>query len=303
MPLRRPWRLLRSNIIVWCRYGTTKPTAIRLPGCDYLVEINPNDRRAQKMLIRDGARGKVSKATKIWRALAAHLQPTLVIDVGLNYGECMLGTTYGPDCRMIGFEANPGIFTLLERSIRHHPNHSQITLHNVLVSGVSGGSQPFFVDPDWSGTATAVRGLHNSPGVLVHELAVSSLDDRIPVEASDSARCLFKIDIEGYESKAMAGFIRTLDACRVAVGLIEFDSHFLSVAGTDPAVFLSELQEVFDVYHATDLQGRELQEVRRLEDVPSPTKSDRRHTDLILVKRNTCETGLFPPQFTIARAS
>lgn len=298
-PIRRKIRTLYADVRVWMRYGTLTPDFIRLPACDYLLRVDPHEQRARNLLIRDVVRGKIPQATKIWRSFARHINPTLVIDVGVNYGECILGSVYSPGCALFGFEANPTIFKLIEQSVLNHPNCQQFSMHNVIVSETSGPAQTFFVNPEWSGTSSAVK----SVAAIEHQVQVGSLDKILPAEACSGARCLFKIDIEGYEGKALRGFHQALEKMDSALGVIEFDTQRLAAAGDDPVALLAELSERFEIYCITSKQRNVLREVRSLEDLPMSSNSSRmgrRHVDLVLIKNGGDRQLLVPPHFTFA---
>src|SRR5262245_14707403 len=124
----------RKNLFVLLKHGTLRPTAIRLPGCSHLIQVDPADQRARNILVSDSARGKVARSVKLWRAFNGHLQPDVAVDVGVNYGECLLGATYPDGAQLFGCEANPRVFEFLQRSQQNHPNKGQITLHNRIIS-------------------------------------------------------------------------------------------------------------------------------------------------------------------------
>ncbi len=286
-PLRRKWRTWCADLRVKLRYGTATPTAIRLPGCDHLLEIDPNDRRARQILIRDVARGRSTKGARLWRIFNESFCPEVLVDVGLNYGECLLGSTYADSVKLFGFEANPRIFQIAGRSRQNHPNHSQIRLFNVLVADEAAPERLLYVDPDWSGTATAVAGaIRSNEKLEEHKIAAETLDRLVPEEDVAGRKLMFKIDIEGYEPKALKGFAHRLRAAREAMGLIEFDTKFLNLGDTNPADFLRGLNEDFHVFTCGERKEIEFAVARTLADLP-PAKGEngRQHTDLLLVKK------------------
>jgi FkbM family methyltransferase len=287
IPIRRHFRTWLADLRVKRRYGTVNPSAIRLPGCDYFLEIDPTDRRARQILVRDGIRGKATKGARLWRALNDGFKPEVLVDVGLNYGECLMGSTYPTTAALFGFEANPHVFECASRSRKNHPNAAQLNFFNILVTDVAGPERSLFVDPSWSGTGTAVEGLIRSKEtVKEYKIAADLLDNLIPEAAVAGKRMMFKIDIEGYEPKALKGFTRLIGLARDVVGLIEFDTRFLRMAETDPNEFLADLNKVFRVFSCGKRREIQLAEVHSLADLPpARDEASSQHTDLLLIKR------------------
>ncbi len=287
IPIRRRFRTWFADLRVKRRYGTLTPSAIQLPGCDYFLEIDPTDRRARQILVRDGIRGKVSKGARLWKTFNDGFKPEVLVDVGLNYGECLMGSTYPKTAALFGFEANPHVFECASRSRKNHPNEAQLTFFNILITDVAGAEQSLFVDPNWSGTATAVEGLIRSKEtVKEYKISADLLDNLIPKSAVAGKRMMFKIDIEGYEPKALKGFTQMIGEAQEVIGLIEFDTRFLRMAKTDPNQFLADLNQVFRVFSCGPRRKIQFSEVRSLADLPPPRDAaSSQHTDLLLIKR------------------
>ncbi len=272
--------------MVWLRYRTLRPENICLPGCNHQLAIDPHDNRAHNLLVRDVARGKVPNSTKLWRKLVDHFKPDVVMDIGLNYGECLFGTHYPPHATLFGFEANPKVFAYASRSRELHPARDSITLVNALISNRSGPDQELFVDPNWSGTASAISSIHEADKTVKFMVPVRALSDLVKPAAVQNQKLIFKLDIEGYEPKAMAGFYEIIDQAAKVLGFMEFDTRFLALGGTDPAAFLDELNKRFNkVYFVRDKKALVLANASVIHDIPeSKPGSNRRHTDLILIK-------------------
>jgi FkbM family methyltransferase len=281
-------------------HGSLSPTVVRIPGYNHSIEVNPEDPRARGVLIKDFAKGKISKPLKLWRQLVLHLDPDLVVDVGANYGECLFGTTYSTECRLFGFEANPLVFQTLSRSVAHHPNSRQVMLNHVLVSDQPTQEGYLYVDPAWSGTATAVEGIHDPDATNRYQVAVNTLDNLIPAEVSAAKTLLYKIDIEGYEPRAFGGFSMSLERVAVAIGIIEFNSQFLKLAGTAPEQFLADLLEHSHVFRLAEGSLEQLIPVDGLASLPvNPKRPGHIHTDLILIKRVPEWRECLPENFKI----
>jgi len=268
------------------RYGTRKPHRARLHGSPHWIYIDPEDPCAIKKVVHEPLRGKVSDNLVFWRDFSRQLQPDLIVDVGLNYGECLFGTDYPEKTRLYGFEANPRLIPHLERSRDEHPAAERIELHHCLVSDEPASEVPFLVNPDWSGSSSALPELNDRPESIEFKLDARPLDEVIPRHLAEGAKLLFKMDIEGFESKALRGFTATLDAVKMAVGFIEFDAQYLRWAGEQPDEYLRWLQQRFDLYRVASIKERILKPVERLDQLPKlHGDRERVHVDLVLASR------------------
>ena len=281
------------------RYGTLRPRRAKLCGSDHWIYIDPQDPCAIKKMVEEPLRGKVSDNLAFWRDFNRHLQPDLLVDVGLNYGECAYGTDYAANAVLHGFEANPRLIPYLEESRRHHPAADRITLHHCLVSDAAADDVPFLVNPDWSGSSSAVLPINDRPQSLEFKLPARTLDSFIPAESAFGKSLLFKMDIEGYEARALRGFVETLARVGRSVGIIEFNARFLVWAYDSPEEFLGWLRQRFHIYRLSDAKRRQLTEVGGFETL-SNLRGDgpRVHTDLVLVGKQSA-AGWLAPGWTI----
>ena len=285
---------------IFARYGCLRPRRVRLTNCQNWVHIDPTDGRAVKKFILDPIRGRVSPPLAFWRAFNAHLEPSVSIDVGVNYGECLFGTCYPSATRVFGFEANPRLIPYLEKSLAGHPDAQRITLTHGLVSDHAAQNIPFYVDPAWSGGASAIRALNDGPGTLSFHIASRTLDSVIPRVLCEGRRILFKMDIEGYEPRAFRGFWDSLAVAELAVGFVEFDSCYITAAGDSPEEYFQRLQERFDVYRTHDRRGQTILPVRQYSSLPLSRATDGRvHTDLILATRGTPPAHWLPSTYAV----
>jgi FkbM family methyltransferase len=288
---------------VLLRYGKFYPSRIRLVGCDHWVHIDPSDRRAVKKFIYDPIRGRVSPPLAFWRDFTAHLKPAVVLDVGVNYGECLFGARYSPQTKAYGFEANPRIIPYLQKSRLEHPDAHRVTIVEGLVSDGHEDAVPFYSDPTWSGTGSAIRSLHGDARHLItNTIPSSTIDSVIPLLEIKDNVLLFKMDIEGFESRAFGGFWKTIGAAKLAVGFIEFDTTYIREAGVDSKEYFAILSDKFDIYRLQSGQTKSLVPVQSFDRLPVSMAADQRvHTDLLLCTRGEDSSEWLPNHWKISR--
>lgn len=282
--LRRRARRLADQVRVALHYGTTRPSEVRLSDGRTSLHVDPSDDRVYSLLVLRSWRPYYSRLQAFWRAASARYVPTSVVDVGVNAGECLFGTTYPPDACILGFEANPNLARLLQRNLDRHPDRDRITLVSGVASSSDGELATFYVDRVWSGKSSMVPGVATKAGSVEEVTLETTTVDTALSDANGSLdRLLFKIDVEGHERSVFLGMLRSLERSGSAVGFMEFDVAYLRRAGVDPAAFLRELEEHFRVM--AFVEGERLVDVEPLglEGLEPLVADDPCHTDLVLL--------------------
>lgn len=220
------------------------------------------------------------KITFLWRLLTKRLDPTLILDVGANHGEVALSISYKKETRILMFEPNPVLTSFLEKSIAAHVNREQISFSKQLVSDAS-AEQEFFVDRKWSGTSSAVGPINDESNAFKGESCEDferlivpsiSIDDALKEIELANQRLLFKIDVEGFESKVILGMMKTLSSVKCFAGIMEFDKELLQRAGTNPSAYFAALLALGGVWifeHGSAVR------LRKFEDMPG-------HADILI---------------------
>lgn len=152
--------------------------------------------------------------------------PPLLIDVGGNVGQSVLSLyTIFPDAKVLSFEPNPAVFRKLQRLTKKFP---QLT---VIPNGLSDetGEAELFI-PSYNGSALtglASFDYESAKGWLSPEriarfdpnkLTVAS--ERVSLARLDDlglAPDFIKIDVQGLESRVLAGGLETIRKCRPVI--------------------------------------------------------------------------------------
>ncbi len=266
-------------------YGVACPSVVQLPGSTGRIHIDPDDPRAWKILAMAPLFGRLARNQTYWQQACSRLSPTLALDIGLNFGECLFSATYSPTTELHAFEANPQLQPYVTKSRAEHPAREQMHLHFGLVSDRPGPDAEFYVDRRWSGTSTAIAGLRpdDAERFQVVHVPVLSVDSTLANSSSmtPGGTLIFKIDVEGYESRVLRGMQQTLAAPRWAVGLIEFDTQLLKKAGESLDEYVDDLTRQFQVYAFVDRQGA--RPVRNRAELQRLFRKPEFHTDLLLI--------------------
>jgi FkbM family methyltransferase len=241
---------LRTDVRLLRTYGTRTPERIRLANSANDIFLDPTDERA-RTIIRGLGRGLQPALRQLWHQAVLHLQPTIVLDVGVNYGEFLFAETYAPGTRLIGVEANQRLEQWISRSIAAHPNRGQIEIVYALASDSVQDAKPFYVDAKWSGSSSAVPGGRGAEELSVRAISIDSL-----LEGRDlhTDTLLFKIDTEGYEPFVLKGMQASFARCQHLLGIVEFDTQRMTPLGVDLDELLRRLSERFTI-HMLDHRG------------------------------------------------
>ncbi|QDT52338.1 hypothetical protein Pan44_03470 [Caulifigura coniformis] len=282
--LRNAIRGRTQRFVVRRRYGVDHPSVVTLPGSPHPIHIDPADSRAWKILVMAPLFGRLARNQTFWRQGCSRLTPSLALDIGLNFGECLFAADYDIRTELHAYEANPRLREYVTRSLAAHPARNQMRLHFGLVSDRPGPAATFYIDQRWSGGSSAIAGLKPEERDRYQpvQVPVLSVDSTLANSAANrpGGTLVFKIDVEGYEFRVLEGMQTTLSAPRWSLGLIEFDTALLKKAGESLEGYFAFLQERFEVYafvrDCRAIRARTWNELRALFRKPEF------HTDLLL---------------------
>jgi len=175
--------------------------------------------------------------------VAAVLRPgDLFVDGGAHVGSytVLAARQVGPRGRVVAFEPEPENRRLLRKSIEANG------LANVVVSDRALS--------DGDGEASLARDGDNSGGHSLVAETVLRPEGRMAVRTTtldgflahhlpdrSASRVVIKLDVQGFEAKALAGARETL--CRSAAVIVELTPRFLELAGDDAASLVDGLLE------------------------------------------------------------
>lgn len=254
-----------------------------MPASQSLLYVNLGDKRGKWLFARRGV--TQANVTHLWQQCVKTYQPDIVIDVGVNYGEIIFSTKYPPTSQIIGIEANPYLRSCITRSLKTHPNQSQIKMVYALAADQDHGEKAFFVDKAWSGTSSAVvkRDPHS---IEQHTVPTITIDSLFRDQSLSDKRLLFKVDVEGYEEFVLKGMKRLLTECKSYIGSMELSSSNLEKAGTNVNGFLSQLEQHSQVFVHNGANELIRMKELRLEHLQTFFQTNQVHTDLLLLSKN-----------------
>jgi len=276
---------------IYWKYGTSSPKSVTLPGTEGNLYLDADDYRARKMLITNCCvRGRIPRNQRFWRMAVRELNPSTAIDIGLNYGECLLSTTYPEETQLFAFEANQNLKQYIDQTVAEHPNRDQIECLFQLVTDEAGESD-FWINENWSGGSSAA-----SPEATVDEskykkttVSSTTVDMVLGTRYAATDNLFFKIDVEGYEYRVLLGMKKTFSATSRAVGFMEFDPILLERAGENVEEFWTYLRDEFRLYafdHKDEMHDCQDFELKDLEAICGKSF----HTDLLLVKSDDAQS-------------
>ncbi|QPC46532.1 FkbM family methyltransferase [Mangrovibacillus cuniculi] len=280
----RIWKII-IDFGVFLKYKTinsTKlPSKVTLPTGQGIF-VNAAENRGKAILLKDGVTQE--SLTAFWVKTVEEFKPTIVLDIGVNYGECIFSTVYDKSTSIYGIEANEKLLPYIIQSKEQHPNREQMNIIQAFASDRSKGEQIFYVDTHWSGTSSAS---HEPQHKMVEATTVQtiSVDDLLEQSVQESDRLLFKIDVEGFEAYVIKGMERILRRMDNVIGFMEFDSYYIQKSGVNVDMFLEKLQRDFTISFYSHEQTIVQLDDMNVNNLQNYFGTEYVHTDFILEKR------------------
>ena len=169
----------------------------------YGVKLRANWQDATFVLCRFGLYGR-----GLADFLTTQNTPFIFIDIGANQGLFSLLAAQNPYCtQVLAFEPVSASYALLQENIAHSEQREKIKPIQQAVSGQAGHAT-MRLRSGHSGAATLERenltGYHTQE--VVETIDITGLDAQLLVQGA----ILIKIDVEGFESKVIAGASQTI---------------------------------------------------------------------------------------------
>lgn len=222
------------------------------------LSLLENDRRADKLRCSNGF--VQPHVASFVREFVTGRSPDVFADIGANHGDMSL-TFIPPDgCRVVLFEPNPDLCTVVRQSIASHVRRAAYELVEAGVSDVA-GRKPFNIDRKWSGTSSfdfrSPDAAFKGPGSQEYgeqDVRCVRLSDALAPYLRKDACVFLKVDVEGHEPRVMRGAAELLSKTRFTM-ILEFEKNHLTAAGTKPEKFFEELQKFGLLYRLTAVGG------------------------------------------------
>lgn len=168
------------------------------------IYYDPADIRGQHLAKVHGNLNQLS--LELWNKVLALRPWDLVVDVGCNYGEMILGAKIPETAQVIAFEPNPRVLPYLKQTFAG--SGRPVELQEKAIADSLAKDVTFIVDDVWSGTSS----LPSNTDQLVFghdhkhseiQVEVSTLDHELAAYMQQSI-CI-KIDVEGHELAVLEG--------------------------------------------------------------------------------------------------
>lgn len=164
-------------------------------------------------------------------------QGDFVVEVGANIGyfSLILAKAVGPDGRVISYEPDPDLNAILRRNAEVN-GYSNIDIREAAVADKAGTTSFFRARKNTGDNRLWTHGKDGD----VFPVTLVTLDEDLA--GFDSRIDLLKMDIQGAEPLALAGFAETLSSRPPRRMLIEFWPHGMIGMGNDPRDMVEQIR-------------------------------------------------------------
>ena len=170
------------------------------------------------------------------RLMKQFLRPgQTIVDVGANVGylTSFFARSAGPNGKVLAFEPNPNIFSLLQENTARF---TQVSAYNVALSNTSGELPLFIAGTDQSVGSfareyPATHVFYQKSGILRSVAAKLVNGDEFLTQLEVKTIDILKLDVEGWEVSALNGLERTIAASPRLTIFCEFNPSAQECAG------------------------------------------------------------------------
>ncbi len=182
-----------------------------------------------------------------------------VIDLGANIGyhSLLFSNLVGKTGAVYSFEPNPNNVKLLKKSIEVN-NIQNITVEQYAASNTYSNCKLYLTDVSSNGTirfdgAKEIES-HKKEPIIIDTLIIDDYFSEI--ELADKIDFI-KINIEGFELRALQGMSKILEENKNLKIFIEFSTKAIREAGSDPQEVLNILEtNGFTIYYVDDIKNK-----------------------------------------------
>ena len=275
--MNKPMRIDETAEQIKSFFNDPNPHVAYICGGLRRISVDSADTRARRFLLRRGVRYFTKMQAAVFAAHAL-FKPTIYLDVGVNYGECLFAKPLFDRTPTVGFEANPALIPHVEKSAVYNDD-VRIELIAKAVSNSAASSLTFFVNSAFSGKSSAAPPA-SLKGISEIKVPCTTLDAEILPRNFDLSTVLLKVDVEGYEPMVLAGAAEILKAARNVVIFLEFDSDYIAAAGVSTRGFFDSL---VSAYHVFEIGGSSSRRIESYADLPVLKEGGTQiHVDLAL---------------------
>lgn len=203
--------------------------------------VDADDERGKRLL-----RGKKSfnpDSLELWERALSLGDWDVVVDVGSNYGEMLLGVELPAGAKVIAYEPSSAVLPFLRRSIGEAG--LAMDLRESAVSDFV-GTADFAIDTERSGRSSISDGAADAPSrIRVVTVPVTTIDHDLADE--ELTTICIKVDVEGHDLEVIEGARETL--ARAGEWAVMFESLHI------PTAQLSAIADRYPLYLADGRTG------------------------------------------------
>ncbi len=204
----------------------------------------------------------------------------IICDIGayIGYHTTLFSKLTGENGKIISVEPEPNNYKLLKKNIRLN-NLNNVTTYSIAISDKKG--KGIIYSPNENAPDSRI---FKVPGENRHETKVKTdtLDNLLRKEKKIN---LIKIDIQGWEERALKGAGKTFKKNKDIYLITEFQPSLLSKAGTDSKKYLKMISKFGFKIYLIDEKKQKLKRIKKLENLIEITKkTDGGFVDLLCSK-------------------
>ena len=186
--------------------SSAAPTASVVNALGRRIYFDPTDVRGKRLELAGGDLNPHS--LQLWQLAIGLHDWDVVVDVGTNYGEMIVGVPIPAETRIMAFEPNARVVPYLKKTLAEFER--PVELAQAAVSDTVGHGVPFAQDASWSGSSSLILDREETAAdeIVRDGVEVTTLDAAFG-ESTETSACI-KVDVEGNEMAVLRGAAATL---------------------------------------------------------------------------------------------